>query len=104
MDMQYVGNQFATAAYVASYMTKAESEGLRQAVGASLAALPEGSDLRQRYDPSSMHLSLPSQSSYKNDNIHGAFLEALTIVSRILASLIHIASCHAGSSKLEVLA
>lgn len=39
----FAGSASGTAAYVTSYMTKAEIEGLRKVIGAALQQVPEGS-------------------------------------------------------------
>jgi hypothetical protein len=43
MDIQMIGGQMATAAYVCAYVAKAESAGLRQHVQDAVGRLPEGS-------------------------------------------------------------
>lgn len=40
MDLQLVGNQYATNVYVGGYMTKCESEGLQEALQNTLQQLP----------------------------------------------------------------
>ena len=41
MDIQFISNKHAAAAYVTGYMTKGETAGLRQLVSEALQALPE---------------------------------------------------------------
>jgi hypothetical protein len=44
-----VSSVHGTASYVCSYMTKAETEGIRQAVHEGLATLPEGSSMYRKF-------------------------------------------------------
>lgn len=48
MDIQMIGGQMSTAAYVCAYVSKAESTGLRQHVQDAVARLPEGSSTFRR--------------------------------------------------------
>jgi hypothetical protein len=47
MDIQFVSNAHGAAAYIAAYVSKGETEGLRRAAAEGLAAMPEGSTDRQ---------------------------------------------------------
>lgn len=47
MDIQFVSNAHGAAAYIAAYVSKGETEGLRRAAAEGLAAMPEGSTHRQ---------------------------------------------------------
>ena len=47
LDIQFVSNAHGAAAYIAAYVSKGETEGLRRAAAEGLAAMPEGSTDRQ---------------------------------------------------------